>query len=510
MFCEDPEIPFLRRIGFFDKANTTTTAVDEHSDVAFPVLPVRTLKRRLEMFLQVLAAVTSPKQLFRHQMLYTYYLEILSKPDAAVVKLALDCVLGYKAPALVPYKDNVRRLLEDKTLRDELVNLDLSLRGGAVKIEHREELIPLLVRVVFGRFVSKSRGSKAAREQGLARRAAALSFLSKMEPQETRHLVQLMVRGVIPSELLNDSAMQGVVASTGKIAEPLSMSVQLTQWYDVVDAVLRDLSPQGLSAVQWERQVGFLHLLEQAVKVVGFGLTEYVAQIHAIVLKMVVHAQATRVEACANTAAANEEHRGDLDDEEDAPEISEEEGEGVTGDSNDQHALAVQFKNASQSARVRTLCLLRVSEMVHQYHAVFRFDRESEGFFAAVEPLVAALPSSISGSSKAPAMLRIFHALVSYEQTIGIVAQRPDSVRAVILCVASQQAEPAVVFMVMEALNALLDWKDGASILPHAKVAHCVCHNSWSALMYFLSLRSSSSRVSRGASLARSSTPSAS
>jgi hypothetical protein len=34
---------------------------------------------------------------------------------------------------------------------------------------HRRDLVPMIVRIVYGRFVSKARGSKQAREQNLAR-----------------------------------------------------------------------------------------------------------------------------------------------------------------------------------------------------------------------------------------------------------------------------------------------------------------------------------------------------
>ncbi len=65
VFSEDPEVPFLHRIGFFAAEDSARAA----SAAQYPVLPVRTLKRRLEMFLQVFAAVTSPKQLYKHQLL---------------------------------------------------------------------------------------------------------------------------------------------------------------------------------------------------------------------------------------------------------------------------------------------------------------------------------------------------------------------------------------------------------------------------------------------------------
>lgn len=465
VFNEDPELPFLRRIGLFNSDETTS---GEEVTQEYPILPVKTLKKRLEMFLQVFAAVSGPKQLYKHQLLYQYFHEIVSKPDLAVVKLAFDCIVGFKNVAITVYKDSVKRILDDKTIRDELVNLDLSMESAMIKIEHREEVIPLLVRVVFGRFVSKSRGGKAAREQGLARRAAALSFLSKMDRHEMRHLAQLMLRGVIPSALLQEKATAAAVraAASGKKHQDQSQYQLLMGWYDTVDKVLRELKPAQLQGAQWERQVGFLHLLEQVIRIVGFGLTEWIKPIYQMVLLMVSHAQSCRVEThdALESAAAR-----DVDvEQEDEEQEEEEDGEGHHyHDDEQQAAYSQRMKNANQSARVRTLCLLRVSEFIHQYHSVYDFSSEMVDFFSAVHPLIVALPSSIAGSSKSPALLKIFHALISYEQTIDVVVSKEEIVKIIITCIASQ-AESDVVFTLMETLNKLLDWKEGASILPHS------------------------------------------
>ena len=222
MFSDDPEIPILHRAGLFsvDTSHAECTQVQvqrqqqqkqqqlsEPQDNAAASAPSpRVLKKRLETFLQVLAAVTGPKQLYCHQLLYIYYHEIAAKPDGALATLAVQCILSYKSHALLPYKDNLIRLLDDKTIRDELVNFNPALRsvtsstgatgagsgggggvgvggvdgteggaededGGGTRIQsiHREELVPLLVKVLYGRFASKARSSRAARDQSIAR-----------------------------------------------------------------------------------------------------------------------------------------------------------------------------------------------------------------------------------------------------------------------------------------------------------------------------------------------------
>lgn len=172
-FSDDPELPTIYYSGLFnipEISNRTET-------VKAPDLSIPVTKKRLILFLKVFAAVTSPKQLYHHQALYKFYTTILSKPDTTVAKLALDCLLTYKPPSLVPYQKSLKNFFDDSALRNELLIFDPSLSSQnqsgetAEKIElsDRTVLIPVMIRILYGRFVSKSKGSKSAREQGLAR-----------------------------------------------------------------------------------------------------------------------------------------------------------------------------------------------------------------------------------------------------------------------------------------------------------------------------------------------------
>lgn len=178
---DDPDVPLLHKIGLLGAADEgagssqhPAAGCTESSPVGpTAMLPRSTLKKRLEIFLQVFAAVVSPRQLFQHQLLFQFYGCLLSRPETQVARLALDCMLTYKPSYLVPYKDNFKRILDDKHLRDELIvfNPKTSSESGedvAIDAEHRADLVPYLVRVVFGRFLAKSRSNRA-REQTVAR-----------------------------------------------------------------------------------------------------------------------------------------------------------------------------------------------------------------------------------------------------------------------------------------------------------------------------------------------------
>ncbi len=161
---DDPDIPFLYYLGVLATKDTSPNQEEARESK----LTIKTVKKRLETFLKVFAAVISPKQMYQHQMLCNFYTTLLSSPDHSVVKLALTCILNYKLPFLMPYKDVFQRILDPKTLRDELVAFNPSVASAKIDSSHRSELIPLLIRLLYGRSVAKAGGNKA-REQSLSR-----------------------------------------------------------------------------------------------------------------------------------------------------------------------------------------------------------------------------------------------------------------------------------------------------------------------------------------------------
>lgn len=139
-FHDDPELPFLLSLGLLNTVDSERAVVDagrgevvacssSGSSASPTTLHPSVLKKRLEMFLKVFAAVVSPKQLYLHQQLFDYYNAILSRSETNIVKLAFDCILGYKPGYLMPVRENIRRLLDDKKMRDELVVFDPSVGG---------------------------------------------------------------------------------------------------------------------------------------------------------------------------------------------------------------------------------------------------------------------------------------------------------------------------------------------------------------------------------------------
>lgn len=160
------------------------------------------------------------------------------------------------------------------------------------------------------------------------RRAAALAFISNLADVEKRHLLQLMLRGIVPSDL-HEPPSASTVPKT------------LTEWYDSIDSIIMSLEAEELSKVAWERQIGFLHLMQPIIRILGFGINAYVPIFHKVVLIMLNHAQ--NIRAKVSEASAIETDADVEDDEE-----------------NDT-TVANRSRDNVQALRVRSLCLLRIA-----------------------------------------------------------------------------------------------------------------------------------------------------
>ena len=170
MFGDEAENVDLHRIGFFTEAEKYVAEHESNNSIVeISSLSNQSIRKRLEMFLRVFAAVTSPKQLYLHQLLYAFYIIQLSKADTVVVKLALDCLLAYKTEGIIAYKDTLYKFLEEKEMRNQLVTFSPSITGGDLQPSHRADFIPVLVRVIYSRFSSSGKSSKSSKNQRFIR-----------------------------------------------------------------------------------------------------------------------------------------------------------------------------------------------------------------------------------------------------------------------------------------------------------------------------------------------------
>ncbi|CAI8031672.1 Small subunit processome component 20 homolog [Geodia barretti] len=151
---------------------------------------------------KVFSKFTNPKVLYRQEDLHNLYMKLLTHRDTEVQELAIDCLLTYKAPYLVPYHENLGRLMENASFREELLNFNTDSDNCVVAEEHRTGLLPILLRILYGR-IQRPVGVAMSRVGVASRRMAVLQFLAGCEERDIDEFFSLLL---LPFRTLLDSS----------------------------------------------------------------------------------------------------------------------------------------------------------------------------------------------------------------------------------------------------------------------------------------------------------------
>jgi len=138
----------------------------------------------LTSHLSVFASFRCPQQMHRENEVVLIFYRLLSHRVPEVQKKALDCLLAYGSSYLMPYKDNLYRLLEDKSFRHELTLFSIDDANSTVRSEHRAGLTPVLVRILFGRMQNKTGPNSTGKQNIQQRQSLVLRYIAGFSDPE--------------------------------------------------------------------------------------------------------------------------------------------------------------------------------------------------------------------------------------------------------------------------------------------------------------------------------------
>nr|XP_048691400.1 small subunit processome component 20 homolog isoform X3 [Caretta caretta] len=156
----------------------------------------RAAAKQLIAHLQVFSKFSNPRALYLEPKLNELYNQLLSHQDQNVQKVALDCIMTYKHPHLLPYKENLQRLLEDKSFKEEIVHFSISEENTIVKMQHRPDLVLVLMRILYGRMRNKTGSRTQGKSAAGTRMSIVLRFLAGSLPEEIRMFLDLLFEPV--------------------------------------------------------------------------------------------------------------------------------------------------------------------------------------------------------------------------------------------------------------------------------------------------------------------------
>ncbi|KFH66562.1 hypothetical protein MVEG_07087 [Podila verticillata NRRL 6337] len=238
---------------------------DEEAD-KLRILPktAKDTKARLHLFLALFAKFKNPKQTYESNTMHDLYLRMLTIGDAPLQTLALNCLFTFKTPALVPYHDNLRNILDDVKFRDELSTFIIADgESSSIGSIHRDEIMPIIIRLLYGCMISR-KGKSSAKAGMAARRKAILTALGGCNTKELGFFISLMMSSF-------DTGSAGIV--NGKFVFTQDESL--------------DHGPVG----HLKKQAGFLTNLEDVLRMLGSQIASFVPQLLTTVMCMIHQAQ---------------------------------------------------------------------------------------------------------------------------------------------------------------------------------------------------------------------------
>lgn len=147
-------------------------------------------KDRLSM-LGLFGQFLNPKVLYRASEVHEAVMGLLCHGNSEIQKAALKALFTWKNAHVVPYQENLLNILDESRFKDELmVFVRVGGEDSLIEQEHRPVLMPVLLRLLYGRMISKAGASSAQAGQS-GRRKAILRTLSHLSEGDFRLFINI-------------------------------------------------------------------------------------------------------------------------------------------------------------------------------------------------------------------------------------------------------------------------------------------------------------------------------
>ncbi|KAI8098559.1 uncharacterized protein BX664DRAFT_254120 [Halteromyces radiatus] len=254
-----------------DMIDNDTTVDDETQQRKIGLIPrsSRNIKNKMSSWLKLFSCFTNIRGAYKSQDLYVVILRLIAKGDNRLQTSALEALFAWKDKNIKPYQDNLRNLLDDIKFRDELSTFIQNSEQNLIDPVHREELMPIVMRILYGRLVERQ--SKGSRHLKKLRRKAILSAVSCCEQKEMKTFIDLALESTqalldVPGETYDE---EGHITSFEFVAQ----------------------GSEIIRRIRWRQQLGLVNVLEDMIKQLGSDLLPFMPNILKVVLYILHSAQ---------------------------------------------------------------------------------------------------------------------------------------------------------------------------------------------------------------------------
>jgi U3 small nucleolar RNA-associated protein 20 len=161
---------------------------------------------------------------------YDALLRLLANGDIEIQKSALRAIFTWRNEGVRLYEENLLNLLDESRFKEEI---GILLQGETlIQVEHRKDLMPVLLRLLYGRTISR-KGVASGRQGMEARR---LTVLRNLGIQEVEDFLDIALGDLKDAKLLKDGIFQN------SVFERYILSVRKQVGFtNMIEALLKEL-----------------------------------------------------------------------------------------------------------------------------------------------------------------------------------------------------------------------------------------------------------------------------
>lgn len=229
------------------------------------------VKSKMSSWLDVFSVFVNPKSAYRSQELFDIFMRLVSMGDSKLQPQALECVFTWKDSHVKPYADNLRNLMDDVKFRDELSTFVQNEEQIMIDPAHRKGLMPLVMRILFGRIVQRSKSSSKSSKN--SRRKVILSAVACCQVPEIRYFIDLALE-----------PFASIIELPG---------VETDKNGNVTKMEFKEEGNKLLEAIPWRKQSGLLNLMEDMIKQMATHILPFLPDLLKAVLYIInfIHAR---------------------------------------------------------------------------------------------------------------------------------------------------------------------------------------------------------------------------
>ncbi|GAB7341202.1 hypothetical protein MBLNU457_7490t1 [Dothideomycetes sp. NU457] len=191
--------------------------------------------------LEVFAQFVNPRVLFRSAEVKDALLALVMNGDVEIQQSSLKAVLAWKIHEVNRYQEHLVNLLDDARFREEIsVFLHLGDEEG-VRNEDIEGLMPVLLRLLYGRAVTRSGVASGARGQQ-SKRKAIFGALARFPESAMSHFIDIALAPILTSELFRNDRLQHDAVKNMNV-NPRKQFGMLNMAEDMLDSMGSELEP---------------------------------------------------------------------------------------------------------------------------------------------------------------------------------------------------------------------------------------------------------------------------